>query len=211
MKSTPMPIQPTRRHLGLLALAGLLLPRLAQAALAMGQRAPEFSLQDVNGQTVRLGDYRGRHVVLEWTNPGCPFVRKHYRSGNMQALQAEARGRGVVWLTVNSTADGSADYLSPQQMARWLAEQKAAPSAALVDESGELGRAMGARNSLHFFILNPRGELIYAGAIDSIPSAKAEDLPNATNYVRQGLNEALAGQPLSVATSRPYGCPITYR
>jgi hypothetical protein len=200
-----------RLLVALLVLCSVLLPVPASAALGLGQTAPDMVLSDVQGKPVRLSDYRGRHVVLEWTNPGCPFVRKHYRSGNMQALQAEARGRGVVWLTVNSTADGSADYLSPQQMTRWLAEQKAAPSASLMDESGELGRAMGARNSLHFFILNPRGELIYAGAIDSIPSAKAEDLPNATNYVRQGLNEALAGQPLSVATSRPYGCPITYR
>lgn len=180
-------------------------------ATALGQSAPDLTLRDVQGQTVKLSNYRGRHVVLEWSNPGCPFVRKHYDSGRMQALQAETRGRGVVWLTVNSTADGSADYLTPAQMTRWLAEQKAAPSAALMDESGELGRAMGARSALHMFILNPRGELIYAGGIDSIPSAKVEDLQTATNYVRQGLNEALAGRPLSVATSRPYGCPITYR
>ena len=206
-----MPYAPTRRQLGTLALAALLLPQPALAALAIGQRAPELSLEDVQGRSVRLSDFRGRHVVLEWNNPGCPFVRKHYGSGHMQALQAEARGRGVVWLTVNSTADGSADFMTPAQMTRWLAEQKAAPSAALVDESGALGRAMGARSALHMFILNPRGELIYAGAIDSKPSAKIEDLKTATNYVRQGLNEALAGQPLSVATSRPYGCPITYR
>jgi hypothetical protein len=206
-----MPYAPTRRQLGTLALSSLLLPLPAQAALAIGQRPPELSLEDVQGRSVRLGDYRGRHVVLEWSNPGCPFVRKHYGSGHMQALQAEARSKGVVWLTVNSTADGSADFMTPAQMTRWLAEQKATPSAALMDESGVLGRAMGARSALHMFILNPRGELIYAGAIDSNPSAKAEDLKTATNYVRQGLNEALAGQPLSVATSRPYGCPITYR
>lgn len=206
-----MPLVPNRRQLGTLALASLLLPQWALAALAIGQRAPELELQDIDGKPLRLGDYRGRHVVLEWTNPGCPFVRKHYRSGNMQALQAEARGKGVVWLTVNSTADGSADFLTPQQMARWQAEQKAAPTATVMDESGELGRAMGARNSLHFFILNPRGELIYAGAIDSIASAKVEDIQTATNYVRQGLDEALAGKPLSVVANRPYGCPITYR
>jgi len=197
--------------LSLLILCSVLLPGPASAALGLGQTAPDMVLSDVQGKPVRLSDYRGRHVVLEWNNPGCPFVRKHYRSGNMQALQAEARGQGVVWLTANSTADGSADFLTPQQMARWLAEQKATPSTALMDESGELGRAMGARSALHMFILNPRGELIYAGAIDSIPSAKAEDIQTATNYVRQGLKEALAGQPLSVATSRPYGCPITYR
>jgi len=200
-----------RLLIALLLLSSVLLPGPASAALGLGQTAPDLALSDVRGQPLRLSDYRGRHVVLEWTNPGCPFVRKHYRSGNLQALQAEARAKGVVWLTINSTADGSADFLTPQQMARWLAEQKATPNATLMDESGELGRAMGARNSLHMFILNPRGELIYAGAIDSIPSAKAEDLPTATNYVRQGLDEALAGKPLSVATSRPYGCPITYR
>jgi len=200
-----------RLLVALLVLCSVLLPGPASAALGLGQTAPDMALSDVQGKPVRLSDYRGRHVVLEWTNPGCPFVRKHYRSGNMQALQAEARGRGVVWLTVNSTADGSADFLTPQQMSRWLAEQQAHPTTTLMDESGELGRAMGARSSLHFFILNPRGELIYAGGIDSIPSPKAEDIRTATNYVRQGLNEALAGRPLSVATSRPYGCPITYR
>ncbi|MFN4351629.1 MAG: redoxin domain-containing protein [Hylemonella sp.] len=200
-----------RLLVALLVLCSVLLPGPASAALGLGQTAPDMALSDVQGKPVRLSDYRGRHVVLEWNNPGCPFVRKHYRSGNMQALQAEARGQGVVWLTVNSTADGSADFLTPQQMARWLAEQKATPSTAVMDESGELGRAMGARSALHMFILNPRGELIYAGAVDSIPSPKAEDIQTATNYVRQGLKEALAGQPLSVATSRPYGCPITYR
>jgi hypothetical protein len=177
----------------------------------LGAPAPDVTLRDVNGKAVRLSDYRGRHVVLEWTNPGCPFVRKHYRSGNMQALQAETRGKGVIWLTVNSTADGSADFLTPSQMGRWLAEQKAAPSAALMDEEGVLGRAMGARTALHFFVLNPRGELIYAGGIDSIASARAEDIPSATNYVRQALSESLAGKALTVPTSRPYGCPITYR
>ncbi len=206
-----MPYAPTRRQLGTLALVSLLLPLPAMAALAIGQRAPELILEDAQGRSVRLSDFRGRHVVLEWSNPGCPFVRKHYDSGHMQALQAEARSKGVVWMTVNSTADGSADFMTPAQMTRWLAEQKATPSAALMDESGVLGRAMGARSALHMFILNPRGELIYAGAIDSKPTAKIEDLQTATNYVRQGLNEALAGQPLSVATSRPYGCPITYR
>lgn len=177
----------------------------------LGALAPDVTVSDVNGRAVRLSDYRGRHVVLEWTNPGCPFVRKHYRSGNMQALQAEARGKGVIWLTVNSTADGSADFLTPIQMARWLAEQKATPSVALMDEDGVLGRAMGARTALHFFVLDPRGELIYAGAIDSIASARVEDIPLATNYVRQALHESLAGKALSVPSSRPYGCPITYR
>ena len=199
-----------RDALGLLGLS-LLGSGAARAALPLGQAAPDLSGTDVSGRTVRLSQFRGRHVVLEWTNPGCPFVKKHYGSGNLQALQAEARRLGVVWLTVNSTADGSADFLTPSQMARWGGEQKATPDHVLMDESGELGRAFGARTALHFFILNPRAELIYAGGIDSIPSHKVEDIARATNYVRQGLNEALAGRPLSVPASKPYGCPITYR
>lgn len=199
-----------RRHALGLALS-CLWPATSWAALPLGQQAPALMGTDLQGRSVRLADFRGRHVLLEWTNPGCPFVQKHYRSGNLQALQAEARRRGVVWLTVNSTADGSADFLTPSQMTRWLDEQKATPDHALMDEQGELGRAFGARTALHFFLLNPRGELIYSGAIDSIPSHKVEDIARATNYVRQGLNEALAGQPLSVPASRPYGCPITYR
>lgn len=198
-----------RETLGL-ALAGLL-PGAARAALPLGQAAPDLSGTDVQGRAVRLADFRGRHVVLEWTNPGCPFVQKHYGSGNLQALQAEARRLGVAWLTVNSTADGSADFLTPAQMERWLVSQKATPTHALMDEEGVLGRAFGARTALHCFLLNPSARLIYAGGIDSIPSHKVEDIPRATNYVRQGLTEALAGQPLSVPASRPYGCPITYR
>lgn len=201
---------PLSRRDVLLACSALLLDP-AHAAPSLGQSVPDLSGTDVSGRRVRLADFRGRHLVLEWTNPGCPFVQKHYRSGSMQSLQAEARGKNVAWLMVNSTADGSADFLTPQQMGRWLAEQKATPDAMLMDESGELGRAFGARSALHFFILNPRGELIYAGGIDSIPSPKTEDIARATNYVRLGLNQALAGQPLSVPASRPYGCPITYR
>lgn len=204
-------MNPRRRSLLACAPALLALPFRASAAPGLGQRVPDLQGTDVSGRTVRLSDFRGRHVVLEWTNPGCPFVQKHYGSGNVQALQAEARRQGVIWLTVNSTADGSGDFLTPSQMARWQAGQKAEPSFTLMDESGELGRALGARSALHFFILNPSGELLYAGGIDSIPSHKAEDIPRATNYVRQGLAEALAGKPLSVPASRPYGCPITYR
>lgn len=183
----------------------------AQATLAMGQSLPNLTATDVNGKPVRTADFRGRHVVLEWTNPGCPFVRKHYESGAMQTLQRDAIAKGVVWLSVNSTADGSADYLTPQQWQRWMAANKAAPTALLVDDEGLLGRAIGARSALHMFILNPRGELIYSGAIDSIASNKPEDIKVATNWVRQALNESLAGKPVSLPTSKPYGCPITYR
>ncbi|MEK9950875.1 MAG: redoxin domain-containing protein [Curvibacter sp.] len=182
----------------------------AQAA-TVGQMAPDFTLQDVHGKTVRLSDYRGRHVVLEWNNPGCPFVRKHYDSGNMQALQKEAAAKNVVWLAINSTEASHGDYLAPAQLGRWMGEQKAAPTATLMDEDGAAGRAYAARVTPHMYIVDPLGKLVYAGGIDSIPSGRVEDIKTATNYVRASLGEALAGKPLSQPTTRPYGCTIKYR
>jgi hypothetical protein len=182
----------------------------AQAA-TVGQPAPDFTLKDVNGKTVRLSDYRGRHVVLEWNNPGCPFVRKHYDSGNMQTLQKEAAAKNVVWLAINSTEASHGDYLPPAQLGRWMSQQKAAPTATLMDEDGAAGRAYAARVTPHMYIVDAQGRLVYAGAIDSIPSGRAEDIRTATNYVRQGLDEALAGKPVSQSTTRPYGCTIKYR
>lgn len=182
----------------------------AQAA-TVGQAAPDFTLKDVNGKTVRLSDYRGRHVVLEWTNPGCPFVQKHYDSGNMQTLQKEAAAKNVVWLAINSTEASHGDYLSPAQLGRWMNEQKAAPAATLMDEDGAAGRAYAARVTPHMYIVDPQGKLVYAGGIDSIPSGRVEDIKTAVNYVRTGLGEALAGKPLSQPTTRPYGCTIKYR
>ena len=182
----------------------------AQAA-TVGQTAPDFTLKDVNGKTVRLSDYRGRHVVLEWNNPGCPFVQKHYDSGNMQTLQKEAAAKNVVWLAINSTEASHGDYLSPAQLGRWMNAQKAAPAATLMDEDGAAGRAYAARVTPHMYIVDPQGKLIYAGGIDSIPSGRVEDIKTATNYVRTSLGEALAGKSLSQPTTRPYGCTIKYR
>ncbi|MEQ1660485.1 MAG: redoxin domain-containing protein [Hylemonella sp.] len=180
-------------------------------AATVGQSAPDFTLKDLNGKTVRLSDYRGRHVVLEWNNPGCPFVVKHYRSGNMQTLQKEAAAKNVVWLAINSTEPAHGDYLSPAQLARWMGEQQAAPTATLMDEDGRVGQAYAARVTPHMYIVDPQGKLIYAGGIDSIPSARMEDIRTATNYVRTGLAEALSGKSLSRATSQAYGCSIKYR
>jgi len=165
---------------------------------------------DVHGKTVRLSDFKGQQVVLEWNNPGCPFVRKHYQ-GNLQALQKEFTARGVVWLVVNSTEDASADFRTPPQLARWMAEKQAAPTAVLMDEDGVVGRAYNARVTPHMYIVNPQGRLAYAGAIDSVPSARVGDIDRATNFVRQGLNEALAGKPISVAQTQAYGCSIKYK
>ena len=188
----------------------LSLARPAFAAATVGQAAPDFAATDTAGKTRKLSDYKGKLVVLEWTNPGCPFVQKHY-SGNMQGLQKEFAGKGVVWLAINSTETGSGDYLAPARLAGWLGDKQAAPTATLMDESGKIGQLYGARTTPHMYIVSPQGQLIYAGGIDSIASARVDDIKTATNYVRQGLNEALGGKAISVATSRAYGCSIKYK
>ena len=183
----------------------------AHSTTAVGQKAPDFTLTDTAGKTVRLSDYKGKHVVLEWNNPGCPFVRKHYDSANMQALQKEAVTKGVVWLAINSTETGHPDYLAPPKLGQWMVQQKAAPAATLMDQEGTVGKSYGARTTAQMYMVAPDGTLIYAGGIDSIPSARADDIKTATNYVRLGLNEALAGKALSQATTRPYGCSVKYK
>ena len=204
----------SRRGLAALA-AGLFAAGIvateAQAAAAVGQPAPDFSAVDTSGKTRKLSEFRGKTVVLEWVNPGCPFVRKHYNSANMPRLQKEFTGKEVVWLAVNSTEKAASDYLAPAQLASWMQEKSAQPTATLMDEEGAIGKAYGARTTPHMYIVNAQGVLVYAGGIDSIPSARADDIKTATNYVRQGLNEALAGKPVSTATSQPYGCTIKYK
>lgn len=195
----------------LFALPLLLAATGAQAAATVGQPAPDITLKDTTGKTVRLSDFKGKHVVLEWTNPGCPFVRKHYDSGNMPATQKDAAGKDVVWLAINSTEKASGDYLEPAKLTSWLKERQSVPTAILMDEEGTAGRAYGARTTPHMYIVNPQGQLIYAGGIDSIASAKVDDIPRATNYVKTGLAEALAGKPLTASTTRPYGCSIKYK
>jgi peroxiredoxin len=199
-----------RPLLALSALAPLTAFLPAAHAAAVGQAAPDFTLMDTAGKPVKLSDFRGKHVVLEWNNPGCPFVRKHYQ-GNMQALQKDAASKGIVWLAINSTEDASADYLTPPQMARWMSEQKAAATATLMDEDGQVSRAFAARVTPHMYIVDPQGKLVYAGGIDSIASARVDDIPKATPYIRNAMAEIAAGKPLSVSTSRPYGCTIKYK
>jgi len=189
--------------------ASLLLPATAQAA-TVGQPAPDFTLLDTAGQPVKLSQFKGKPVVLEWNNPGCPFVKKHYQ-GNMQTLQKEVVAQGGVWLAINSTRDDSGDYLAPAQLGRWMTEQKASPTATLMDEDGKVGQAYAARVTPHMYIVNARGMLVYAGGIDSIASARVEDIPKATNYVRQAMAEIQAGKPVSVANSRAYGCSVKYQ
>ena len=193
------------------ALSGLLFASHTQAAPQVGQPAPDFTLTDTAGKTVRLSDFKGKNVVLEWVNPGCPYVRKHYSSANMQGTQREVTGKGVVWLAINSTETGHYEYLPPAKLANWMAEQKATPTATLMDVEGNVGQAYGARTTPHMYIVNPQGKLIYAGGIDSIPSSRAEDVKTAVNYVKQSVSQALAGQALSNPVTRPYGCSIKYK
>jgi peroxiredoxin len=195
----------------LIAISALALFGAAQAAPTVGQPAPDFVLKDASGKPVKLSDYRGKYVVLEWTNPGCPYVRKHYNSGNMASTQQDATARGAVWLSINSTEQGAYDYMEPAKLVAWQKERKLQPTATLMDEEGVAGKAYGARTTPHMYIVDPQGKLVYAGGIDSIPSSSAEDIKKAVNYVKQGLAEATAGKPITAATTRPYGCSIKYK
>lgn len=194
----------------LTALSLLAVTGSALAAAVVGQPAPVFSAADTAGKTVSLAAFKGRHVVLEWVNPGCPFVRKHYDSDNMQATQKAATANGVVWLAVNSTSSQHGDYLAPTQMAAWMRGHAAAASATLMDEDGSVGRAYGARTTPHMYVIDPQGRLVYAGAIDSKPSANPADIASATNHVNAALADLLAGRPVATPATRPYGCSVKY-
>jgi AhpC/TSA family len=182
----------------------------ALAAAAVGAPAPDFVGKDTSGASVSLKALRGKTVVLEWINPGCPYVRKHYGADNMQATQRKASGQGVVWLAINSTATDATDYLPPERMASWMKEQKAAAKATVMDAEGRIGRSYGARTTPHMYVIDAKGTLVYAGAIDNKPTARTSDIPGATNHVQQALNEVLAGKPVSVATTQAYGCTVKY-
>jgi peroxiredoxin len=187
-----------------------LLTGAALGAAVVGEPAPPFSATDTSGKLVSLADFKGKTVVLEWVNPGCPFVQKHYRSANMQATQKAAVAQGVVWLSVNSTAVGDTDYLAPAELGAWMQQQRGVPSATLMDGDGRIGRAYGARTTPHMFIIDGSGRLAYAGAIDSKPTGKVADIDTATNYVKQAVKELAAGRPVSVPATSPYGCSVHY-
>jgi hypothetical protein len=184
----------------------------ASGAIAgtVGQPAPDFTLSDLAGKPVKLSDYRGSYVVLEWVNPECPYVEKHYGSRNMQGLQKDYTAQKVVWLTINSTREGHSEYYPPQKMAGWTKQMNAAPSATLLDPSGKVGRAYQARTTPHMYIVDPKGQLVYAGGIDDKRSTSQSDVKTAKNYVRAAMGEALAGKPISAASTSPYGCSIKY-
>ena len=182
----------------------------AAVAVVSGAAAPGFTITDTSGKAVQLADYKGKYVVLEWTNPECPFVRKHYGSGNMQALQKEWGARDVVWLTINSTNASHSEFKTPRQMGDWMKAQGAAPLATLLDSTSDTGRAYGAKTTPHMFVIDPAGKVIYAGAIDDKRSTNPADAKTANNYVRAALTEAMSGKPVTVGSTTPYGCSVKY-
>jgi len=183
---------------------------LSALAVKVGDAAPDFTGTDSHGQTHKLSDYHGKFVVLEWHNNGCPFTRKHYESGNMQNLQKEWTGKGVVWFTVISSAPGEQGYVTADQENDYMQKMHAAPTAALLDPKGAIGHRYDAKTTPDMFIINPQGQLIYSGAIDNKATPDPADIKGATNYVSEALQKAMEGQPVAVANTRPYGCSVKY-
>lgn len=165
---------------------------------------------DVAGKAVTLTDFRGKYVVLEWNNPHCPFVQKHYDSGNMQSLQKRFGADNVAWLSINSTSPSHRDYMAPDRLADWFRKRNAAPTAVLMDTKGEIGRAYGAKVTPHMYVIDPKGTLLYVGAIDDKRSSNPADVKSANNLVQAALADARAGKAVSIATSTAYGCTIKY-
>ena len=193
-----------------LGFAAIALSTSALASAPPGQQAPTFTLTDLGGKSVNLADYKGKTVVLEWHNFECPFVQKHYRSGNMQALQKKY-ANDVVWLAVSSTARTASDYLEPPRISKQLAEFKASPAHYLMDTPGSVGMAYGAKTTPHMYIIDPSGKVVYNGAIDDRKSTHVEDVKGAKNYVAAALDEMKAGKPVTVASTAPYGCSVHYQ
>jgi peroxiredoxin len=177
----------------------------------VGKPAPDFSLTDITGQVRKLSDFKGQTVVLEWTNYRCPFVRKHYGSGNMQALQKEWTAKGVVWLSICSSSEGKEGFMTPAEWRKAAAEKGAASTAILLDPDGKVGRLYGAKTTPHMFVIDSKGLLAYKGAIDDRPSTDPADIPGAKNYVRMVLEDLAAGRISRVASTTSYGCSVKYR
>ena len=201
----------TRRASLVLAGGALLVPTLASARPVVAQAAPAFTGFDSSGKKQSLADYKGKTVVLEWTNHECPYVGKHYRSTNMQAIQKDVIAAGGVWLTIISSEPGSQGFVSPTQANELTKSRGATPSAVILDPDGVIGRAYDARVTPHMYIIDPKGMLVYMGGIDSIRSTNLDDVPKATPYVRDALKELAAGKPISTPTTGAYGCTIKYK
>jgi peroxiredoxin len=190
---------------------GLLVPPAWAAAVAkVGEASPGFTSTATTGKSVSLADQRGKIVVLEWTNHDCPYVRKHYESGNMQTLQKEITGQGVIWLTLISSSPGTQGYVTAKQADELTSTRKANPTAVLLDPTGVVGRAYGATNTPHMYVVDKSGLLVYAGAIDDRPTTRPSDVPGAHNYVRAALDDVAAGRPVKTPVTRAYGCTVKY-
>jgi peroxiredoxin len=198
------------RILAAAALGALVSAGVARAAPEIGQPAPPFTATDSSGKEWSLASLKGSPVILEWTNHDCPYVVKHYGSGNMQALQREATDAGYVWLSVISSAPGKQGHVSPTQADELTASRDAAPSAVLLDSDGAVGTAYGARTTPHMFLIDEEGALVYMGGIDDKPTTDQADIPGAANYVRLAMADRAAGKPVQMAVSRPYGCSVKY-
>jgi peroxiredoxin len=200
------------RYTAIASLTGVAIARPARswAAARVGEPAPAFSAPSTTGSSVSLAEYRGKLVVLEWTNHDCPYVRKHYETSNMQALQREATGQGVVWLSIISSAPGTQGHVTPAEANQLTASRKAAPTAVLLDAAGTVGRLYGATNTPHMYIVDKAGALVYAGAIDDRPTSRKSDVQGANNYVRAALQALAAGQPVKTPVTRAYGCTVKY-
>ncbi|PAX08754.1 thioredoxin family protein [Sphingomonas lenta] len=192
------------------ALAAAVAVGPAMAQQQTGQPAGNFRLMDANGKPVTLSDFKGRTVVLEWNNPGCPYVKKHYDSGNMQSAQAAAKRQGAVWLTINSGAPGKQGYMTGPEARAFVAQAKAQPTAYLLDPEGRVGKGYAAKTTPHMYVIDGRGVLRYQGGIDDKPTADQADVKGARNHVLAALSEMRAGKPVSVAETRPYGCSVKY-
>jgi peroxiredoxin len=183
---------------------------VALAEVQVGKEAPDFVLTDTNGKTHHLSDYKGKYVVLEWYQPDCPFVRKHYNSGNMQALQKEYVSKGVVWLSIDSSAAGQEGNYPPDRLNQIATKTGSIRTALLLDADGKVGHLYGAKTTPDMYIINPQGILVYQGAIDDKPSTELGDVRTAKNYVKTALNAVMAGQSVATASTRPYGCSVKY-
>jgi peroxiredoxin len=198
---------------GLVTVAGrgiLASPAWAAGVAKVGETAPAFNTAATNGRSVSLADQRGKIVILEWTNHDCPYVRKHYESGNMQTLQKEITAQGVVWLTLISSSPGTQGYVSPKEADELTASRKANPTAVLLDPTGAVGKAYGATNTPHMYIVDKAGLLVYAGAIDDRPTTRRADVQGAHNYVRAALEDMAAGRTVQTPVTRAYGCTVKY-
>lgn len=197
--------------IAILALAFFSFSTAVSQEAEIGKKAPNFKLTDSNGKTHSLSDFSGKYVVLEWVNFDCPFVVKHYSSGNMQSLQKKYTEKDVVWLSICSSADGKQGNFKSDEINEKIKEREAAMTAYLIDENGKVGKTYGAKTTPHLYIVSPKGELIYAGGIDDTPSPKQEDIKTSVNYISKALDEAMSGKQVEISTSKPYGCSVKYK